>query len=56
MRLIRRFRAVAAVVAVAAIVAGGFAIGTTTAKPIHCPMCCMDLPFPPYYVCWHCCP
>jgi len=51
----RRLRAVIAVLAVAAILAGGFAFSTSTASPIHCPLCCMDVPFPPYYVCWHCC-
>ena len=56
MKLLRRFRALAAVLAVAAILASGFAVTTTTAKPVHCPYCCMDIPFPPYYVCWHCCP
>jgi hypothetical protein len=56
MRLLRRFRAIAAILAVAAILASGFAVGTSTARPKDCPYCCMDIPFPPYYVCWHCCP
>jgi hypothetical protein len=51
----RRLRAVIAIVAVAAVLAGGFAVGTATAIPKDCPLCCMDVPFPPYYVCWHCC-
>lgn len=56
MRLLRRFRMVAAIVAVAAVLACGFAATTSVAVPVHCPWCCMDVPFPPYYVCWHCCP
>jgi hypothetical protein len=52
----RRFRKLAAIVAVTAVLAGVFAVGTTTAIPKDCPWCCMDVPLPPYYVCWHCCP
>jgi hypothetical protein len=56
MLFLRRFRALALVFAVAAILVSGFAITSAPARPIHCPLCCMDIPFPPYYVCWHCCP
>ena len=55
MKLLRRLRNVAAVFAVAAILVSVFAIGTTSARPPHCPLVCMDVPFYPYYVCWHQC-
>lgn len=56
MLYLRRLRWLAVVFAVAAVLACGFAVTTTTARPADCPYCCMDIPFPPYYVCWHCCP
>ena len=56
MLALRRIRAVAVIIAIVAILAGGFAVTNTEAKPRDCPYCCMDIPFPPWYVCWHCCP
>lgn len=56
MAWIRRLRMIAVIAAVAAVFACTLAVGTPSARPADCPYCCADIPFPPYYVCWHCCP
>lgn len=54
MQVIRRIKKLAAIFAVTAILAGTLAINAA-AVPIHCPLVCMDVPFFPYFVCWHQC-
>lgn len=56
MQLFRRFRTLAIIFAFCAMIVAGVAVATASAKPVHCPLCCMDVPYYPYYVCWHCCP